>query len=143
MFGSEFNETRVMGIDYGEKRIGISLSDPTKTFAYSYDVLNNDSNFIDKLIQLIKEKNVIKIILGLPSSEFKSSKLLAEKIKKLKIKLENMLLIEVVFWDEEYSSIIAKEKILESVSKKNKRKGKGIIDSFSAAVILQEYLDSR
>jgi putative Holliday junction resolvase len=143
LFGNGFNETRVMGLDYGEKRIGISLSDPTKTFAYSYDVINNDGNFIVKLLRLVREKNVIKIILGLPSSEFQSSKLLAEKVKKLKIKLESMLRIEVLLWDEEYSSIIAKGKILESVSKKSKRKEKGILDSYSAAIILQEYLDSR
>ena len=65
MSGNGFNETRVMGLDYGEKRIGISLSDPTKTFAYSYDVINNDGNFIVKLLRLVREKNVIKIIQGL------------------------------------------------------------------------------
>ena len=143
MSSPELNETRIMGIDYGEKRIGISLSDPTKTFAYSFSAFNNDKNFINRLIQLVQEKNVVKIILGLPSSDFKSSYLLAEKVKKLKTKLESTLKIEVIFWDEEYSSVIAKGKILESVPKKSKRKEKGIIDCYSAAVILQEYLDSR
>jgi putative Holliday junction resolvase len=139
----ELDETRIMGIDYGKKRIGISLSDPTKTFAYSFSAFSNDKNFINRLVRLVRERNVVKIILGLPSSDFKSSHLLAEKVRKLKIKLESKLKIEVIFWDEEYSSVIAKGKILESVSKKNKRKDKGIIDSYSAAVILQEYLDSR
>ena len=135
-------ETRVMGIDFGEKRIGISLSDPTKTFAYSFNTFNNDENFINNLLNLVQEKNVIKIILGLPSSEFKSSKILVEKVKKLKNQIESALKIEIIFWDEDYSSVIAKGKVLESVSKKSKRKNKGIIDSYSAAVILQEYLDS-
>ncbi len=135
-------ETRVMGIDFGEKRIGISLSDPTKTFAYSFNTFNNDESFIDNLLNLVQEKNVNKIILGLPSSEFKSSKILVEKVKKLKNQIESALKIEIIFWDEDYSSVIAKGKVLESVSKKSKRKNKGIIDSYSAAVILQEYLDS-
>lgn len=143
MSGTEVYETRIMGIDYGEKRIGISLSDPTKTFAYSFDSLNNDKDFIERLKNLVHEKNVVKIILGLPSSDFIASKSLADKIKKLKSKLENTLKIEVIFWNEEYSSVIAKEKILESVPKKSKRKDKGMIDSYSAAVILQEYLDSK
>ena len=143
MLNPESDETRIMGIDYGEKRIGISLSDPTKTFAYTFSAFNNDKSFINRLIKLVQERNVVKIILGLPSSDFKSSKLLAEKVKKLKIKLESKLKIEVIFWDEEYSSVIAKGKILESVSKKSKRKDKGIIDCYSAAVILQEYLDNR
>ena len=143
MSGAELNETRIMGIDYGEKRIGISLSDPTKTFAYSFDSLNNDKNFIDKLKRLVYEKKVVKIILGLPSADFKASKLLADRVKKFKIKLENILKIEIIFWNEEYSSAIAKGKILESVPKKSKRKDKGMIDSYSAAVILQEYLEGK
>ena len=138
----ELHETRVMGIDYGEKRIGIALSDPTKTFAYSFDTFNNDKNLNNKILNLVLEKNVTKIILGLPSKNFQSSKLLAEKVMKIKNTLENRTKIEIILWDEEYSSVIAKEKILESVSKKSKRKNKGIMDSFSAAVILQEYLDS-
>ena len=69
--------------------------------------------------------------------------MLADRVKKFKIKLENILEIEIIFWNEEYSSAIAKGKILESVPKKSKRKDKGMIDSYSAAVILQEYLESK
>ena len=83
-----------------------------------------------------------KIILGLPSDQFISSKKLAEKVKKLKEEIELNNKIEVVLWDEEYSSLIAKEKIVESVSKKSKRKNKELLDQHSAAIILQEFLDS-
>ena len=135
-------ETRIMGIDYGEKRIGISLSDPTKTFAYSFDTYNNDNSLFDNIVKLVREKNVTKIILGLPSVNYESSKSLVKKIVRFKEKLEHRTKLKIILWDEEYSSIIAREKIVESISKKSKRKKKGIIDSFSAAVILQEYLDS-
>jgi RNase H-fold protein (predicted Holliday junction resolvase) len=46
-------------------------------------------------------------------------------------------------WDEEYSSAIAKEKVIESVTKKSRRKQKGLLDRHSAAVILQEFLDTK
>lgn len=137
------NENRIMGIDYGEKRIGIALSDPLLTFAYAFTTLSNDSTFLNNLSKIIEEKKINKIILGLPSDRFKSSKELSQKVLKLKSEIETKKKIEIVLWDEEYSSAIAKEKVIESVTKKSKRKRKDLLDSHSAAVILQEYLDSK
>ena len=131
-----------MGIDYGEKRIGIALSDPLLTFAYAFITLQNDSNFLNSLSRIIGEKKVNKIVLGLPSERFNFSKELSQKVLKLKSEIETKNKIEVVLWDEEYSSAIAKEKMIESVTKKSKRKQKDWLDRHSAAVILQEYLDT-
>lgn len=132
-----------MGIDYGEKRIGIALSDPLLTFAYPYITLKNDLSFMNSLSGIIEEKKVNKIILGLPSERFKSSKELSQKVLKLKYEIETKNKIEVILWDEEYSSAIAKEKVIESITKKSRRKQKGLLDRHSAAVILQEYLDTK
>jgi len=131
-----------MGIDFGEKRIGIALSDPLYTFAYTFVTLQNSASIVFDLKKIISEKNVTKIILGMPSTRFKSSEKLSEKVLKLKSEIETMLRIEVILWDEEYSSVIATERVKESVTKKSKRKNKGLIDAQSAAVILQEYLDT-
>ena len=132
-----------MGIDYGEKRIGIALSDPLLTFAYPFITLLNDSVFFNNLSKIIEEKNINKIILGLPSERFKSSKELSQKVRKLKSEIETKNKIEVILWDEEFSSAIAKEKMNESVTKKSRRREKDLLDRHSAAVILQEYLDSK
>lgn len=132
-----------MGIDYGEKRIGIALSDPLLTFAYPFITLQNDSSFLINLSKIIFEKKIIKVILGLPSDRFKSSKELAQKVLELKFEIETKNKIEVILWDEEYSSAIAKEKVMESVTKKSRRKEKDLLDRHSAAVILQEYLDTQ
>jgi putative Holliday junction resolvase len=137
------NETRIMGIDYGEKRIGIALTDPLLTFAYAFTTLQNNSSFLVNLSKIIGEKKIIKIILGLPSDRFKSSKILSQKVLNLKSEIESKNKIEVVLWDEEFSSAIAKEKVIESVTKKSKRKEKELLDRHSAAVILQEYLDTK
>lgn len=136
------NESRVMGIDYGEKRIGIALSDPLLTFAYPFTTLLNDQLIIKNLFQIVKEKNVTKIILGLPSDRFKSSKELADKIHIFKKGLEEEINIEVIFWDEEFSSLLAQERVNESVTKKSARRKKDLLDRHSAAIILQEYLNS-
>ena len=132
-----------MGIDFGEKRIGIALSDPLLTFAYPFTTLQNDSAFLSKLTVIIIEKKIKKIILGLPSSSYKSSKELSTKVLKLKTDIELKNKIDVILWDEEYSSAIAKERVVESVTKKSKRRKKDLLDQHSAAVILQEYLDSK
>jgi putative Holliday junction resolvase len=132
-----------MGIDFGEKRIGIALSDPLFIFAYPFATLQNDSSFLNKLSIIILEKKISKIILGLPSSNYKSSKELAVKVLKLKADIELKNKIDVILWDEEYSSEIAKERVVESVTKKSKRREKELLDQHSAAVILQEYLDSK
>ena len=132
-----------MGIDYGEKRIGIALSDPLFTFSYPFTTLKNDSAFLTNLSKIIVEKKIIKVILGLPSTRFKSSKELAQKIIKLKAEIEEKNKVDVVLLNEEYSSAIAKEKVVESVTKKSKRRKKDLLDRHSAAVILQEFLDSK
>jgi putative holliday junction resolvase len=137
------SETRIMGIDYGERRIGIALSDPLLTFAYPFITLKNDASFLLNLSKIIIEKKIVKVILGLPSERFKSSKELSQKVLKLKSEIETKNKIEVILWDEEYSSMIAKEKVIESVTKKSRRKEKDLLDRHSAAVILQEYLDTK
>lgn len=135
-------ESRIMGIDYGEKRIGIALSDPLFTFAYPFKTLLNDHNFIKDLLKIVEEKNVTKIILGLPSDRFKSSKELADRVHLFKKEIEQVIKIEVIFWDEEFSSALAQEKVNESVTKKSARRKKDLLDRHSAAIILQEYLNA-
>lgn len=132
-------EKRVMSIDYGKKRIGLALSDPLLTFAYSFKTISNDKNLWRNIAEIIKEKNVVKVILGLPNE--RKNKLLVALIFDFKKEIEKRFKLEVITWDEEYTSVMAQEKIIESVTKKNKRRDKGLIDQNSAAVILQEYLD--
>ena len=131
-----------MGIDFGEKRIGIALTDPLLTFAYPFTTLINDINIYDNLKKIILEKNVIRIILGMPSSAKTGSAKVAEKVRKFQEELVEKFKLEIILWNEEYTSIIAEQRILESVARKKKRRDKSLIDQNAAAVILQEYLDS-
>ncbi|RKY98344.1 MAG: Holliday junction resolvase RuvX, partial [Ignavibacteriae bacterium] len=108
-------EFRYMGIDYGSKRIGIALCDPLLTFAYSYKTLVNDKSFLNEIKIIIEEKNVIKVILGLPSESYHASKMLAEEVRKLKNEFERKLSLEVILWDEEFTSVLAEQQVLDSV----------------------------
>ncbi len=134
---------RVLAIDYGKKRIGLALSDPLLTFAYAFKTILNDSKLWQELSKIIEEKSISKIILGYPLMESGEHSDMTKTVLDFKIQLEKKLGLEVLLQDERYTSEMAKELILKSVSKKSKRKNKGLIDMNSAAIILQDYLDEK
>lgn len=134
--------TRFLGIDFGLKRIGIAVSDPLHTFAYSLTTLQNDSTLLKKLSDIIHSKNIKIIVLGVPSDEKTSGTSIVNEVKKFKDQLIKEFNLDVIEWDETFTSVMAKDRIIESVNKKKKRKSKELIDMNSASIILQEYIDS-
>lgn len=133
-------EERILGVDYGKKRIGLALTDPLNTFAYAYKTILNDKKLWINFKNILIEKKVFLVILGMPN--VKRNKVLADIILSFKDKIERKFKTNVIIWDEEFTSVIAQQKIFESVVKKKKRQDKGLIDQNSAAIILEEYLQS-
>ena len=133
--------SRILAIDYGLKRIGLALTDPLNIFAYPFKTLLKDKNVLDELEKIITGKNVSKIILGYPFNDNGSKSDISGAIEKFAKEITRKFKIEIIFWDEGYTSVMAKEKILESVPKKSKRRDKGLLDRNSAAIILQEYIN--
>lgn len=138
----EHIESRIMSLDFGLKRIGVALSDSLKMFAYAHTTVLNDGKTFIELGKIINEKKVVEIVLGIPNENHVSKTSVVNDIKKFKVALEKKFLLPVILWDETYTSSIAQQRILESVNKKQKRKNKNLLDMYSAAIILQEYLDS-
>ena len=136
-------ENRILGIDFGLKRIGLALSDPLLTFSYPFITIMNDNSFWNKLKSIIEEKKVTKIILGYPLRNNRTKFDISDNVLEFKTKLINRFHLEVILWDERYTSEIAKQIVINSGIKKSKRKEKGLLDKNSAAIILQEYLDER
>lgn len=129
-----------MGIDFGEKRIGLALSDPLKLFAYPFKTILNDENLWKNLESAVSENNVEKIIIGLPAQEegkiTHAAKGAALFINEVKRKFS----VEIISWDESFTSVIAKKRVLENTPKKMKRRNKELLDKNAAAVILEEYM---
>lgn len=138
----ENSDSRVMALDFGMKRIGVALSDQLKMFAYAHTTVNNDEKAFNNLFEIIKEKFVSEIVLGIPNENRISKTSIVENIKKFKSELEQRFGLRVFLWDETFTSSIAQQRVIESVNKKQKRKNKELLDMHSAAIILQEYLDS-
>jgi putative Holliday junction resolvase len=133
-------EERILAIDFGEKRIGIAITDPLKIFAYPLTTINNDLKFLDRLKEIITQYSVTKIILGIPLREDGSETVISRKVLNFKSTVEKELNIEIELVDERYSSQIAKDRIIESVVSKKKRRDKSLLDKNAAAVILEDWL---
>lgn len=134
-------EERILAIDYGEKRVGLALCDPLRIFAYPFKTILNDRNFRTNLLSIIKENSVSLILLGYPLKENGMKTDVTEAVEKFKTELEGLAKLPVILRDERYTSAIAKERIIESVKSKKKRRDKGLLDKNAASIILQDYLN--
>ena len=133
--------SRALGIDYGDTRIGIALSDPMQIITKPYVTLKNDKEFIDELKKIINEKEVKTIVVGYPVGMKGQITKQTEKVEVFITQLKSTLELEVIAIDERLSSVSA-ENILKQQGLKTGH-NKSTIDDTSAAIILQEYIDSK
>ncbi len=134
---------RYLAIDYGEKRVGIAITDPLKIFAYPLITIKNDKFFWIELIKIFKEYEIEIIVLGYPLKENGEHSKSTEMVEKFCKKLKEKTSIPIEYYDERYSSMIAKEKILQSVPSRKKRRDKNLVDKNAAAVILDDFMKSK
>ena len=133
---------RIIGIDYGTKRIGIAVTDPMQIIASPLTTVANIS-FDDFIDDYTKKENVEAFVVGYPkqlnNSPSKSVQHIEPFIKKLKKKFPQ---ITIMLVDERFTSVMAMKTIIDGGVKKSDRQNKSITDKISAALILQSYLDS-
>jgi len=131
---------KAVGIDYGTKRIGISISDSSQIIATSLCAIEN-KNIFSFLKELLEKEEVDTIVIGeaknLDTAETDSSKQIYQFVEKLKNQFPKILIKTI---DERFTSKIAFQSIIDSGIKKKKRKNKFLIDKVSATIILQDYL---
>lgn len=135
-------EKRILAIDYGSKRIGIAITDPLNIIAYPLITLTNDNKFFDNLKKILLQYKVVKILIGSPLKENGEESVTSQSVNKFIEELKKNVQIEIELVDERYSSEIARQRVIESVVSKKKRRDKSLIDKNAAAVILEDYLKS-
>ncbi len=135
-------EQRILAIDYGEKRIGLAVTDPLNMFAYPLTTLQNNSKFWSNFLKIVSEYKVVKIVLGYPVKESGAASTSTTAVQKFKEELSKRVSLPIELIDERYSSDIAKQRIIASVSSKQKRRDKALVDKNAAAVILEDYMNS-
>ena len=134
---------RILGIDYGDARIGLALSDESETLASPLGTYKSQSmrKDIDYIAGLAKEKGVGRIVVGLPINMDGSMGERANKTKAFGDTLSRVSGIEVRYKDERLTTVSAERSLIECSVRREKRKE--VIDTVSAQIILQSYLDAQ
>ncbi|MDQ7041251.1 MAG: Holliday junction resolvase RuvX [Rhodothermus sp.] len=131
---------RLVGIDYGQKRVGLALADPLRVIAQPYGTYAPEEA-LHVLQQLHATDGIETLVIGWPlteaGTEGKATQQVARFIRRLEQRLPG---VRIVRWDERYTSELARERLREVGGRRKKRRDRGRVDQMAAAIILQEYL---
>lgn len=142
---------RILGLDVGDKTIGVAVSDPLEIIASGITTIERVGIRKDagKIIDLIKEYSCETVVIGLPLNLDDSDSIQTQKVREFRTMLENKLRssggdlskVDILWQDERYSTSEAEEVLIQANMSREDRKK--IIDRQAAIVILQRYLDSK
>jgi putative pre-16S rRNA nuclease len=132
---------RILALDHGSKRIGVAVSDETKTIAQPLEYIPAEpfADFLARLKKILAEKEIDLIILGLPRNMDGSYGLAAQKVQTFAAALKTAITIPIKLWDERLTSSQANKILIQGNVRRDKRKEK--VDKMAAAILLQSYLD--
>ncbi len=138
-------QKRKMGIDYGDRRIGVAVSDPLGITARGVQVVYQSRRGPDialkKLVDLVQEYEVDLIIVGLPTRTDGKDGPFAQKAEAFAKKLEEAAGVKVLMYDERYTSVMAGRIFHETGTKIDRKSGQ--VDMMAAEILLSDYLKSR
>lgn len=133
---------RVLGIDYGEVRTGIAISDELGMLAHGLETIehgNNEKKLIDRIKDIVAEYKISKIVIGYPINMNATKGPRIERTDKFIEKIKKELKLDVIKIDERLTTVSAHKTMTElNLSIKKKKK---VVDTISAEYILQMYLD--
>jgi putative Holliday junction resolvase len=132
---------RIIGIDYGQKRVGLAMSDPLGITSQPLPFLPNDKNMFAQLKKLVEENQVSEIVVGLPITMRGSASEMTAEVEKFVDQLETHISIPIYLQDERLSTMES-EKLLISADVSRKKR-KEVRDSMAASIILQDYLERK
>ena len=133
---------RILALDHGTKRIGVAVSDELKMIAQplEYILAEPSADFLTRLKELIHEKEVELILVGMPRNMDGTYGPAAQKVQEFVAVLKGALSVPIKLWDERLTSAQANRLLIQGNVRRNKRKEK--VDKMAAAILLQSYLDS-
>ncbi|GJQ20588.1 MAG: putative pre-16S rRNA nuclease [Bacteroidia bacterium] len=138
--GDRAEQTRILGIDFGSKRIGLALSDPLRILASAYSVVNNDMKVWEVLADVIRKEHVDLAVVGMPLTLTGKQGEKAREVHRFVEEFKRRLNIEVVYWDERFTTAMAgRFRLASGIGRKARRTSR--LDAASAAILLQGFLD--
>ena len=132
---------RLLGLDVGDKRVGIALSDESATLASGLDTLERvgPRKDLKAIAALVRQHGVSDVVVGLPRNLDGSLGPQAQKVLQFMDELRPVVKVPFVSWDERFTSAMATQTLIEAgVSRRGR---KGVVDKVAATLILQSYLD--
>ncbi|GGA41592.1 Holliday junction resolvase RuvX [Paenibacillus physcomitrellae] len=134
---------RILGLDYGDRRIGVAVSDELGWTAQGIDTLEKrrDEGELVKIAELVKQYEINEIVVGLPKNMNGTIGPRGEICMAFADKLRGQLELPVHLWDERLTTVSAHRTLLEADVSRGKRKQ--VVDKMAATLILQNYLDSK
>jgi putative Holliday junction resolvase len=140
---------RVLGIDFGERRIGLALSDPTGTLARPWRTLERDGpdeEAVARVTEIIRtlaseDEGLEAVVIGLPLRLNGSAHAMTDRVRAFAAALGARVPQPIVLQDERLSSHEAESRL--SLNERDWRKRKRVLDAAAAAVVLQDHLDER
>jgi len=132
---------RILALDHGTKRIGVAISDETKTIAQPLECIPAESfaDFLVRLKKLLVEKEIDLVLVGLPRNMDGSYGPAAQKVEAFVAVLRNAITVPIKTWDERLTSSQANRILIQGKVHRGQRKEK--VDKMAAAILLQSYLD--
>ena len=133
---------RILALDHGTKRIGVAVSDEMKMIASPLEYIPAEpfAEFLERLREILREKEVEMILIGLPRNMDGSYGPAALKVQEFVAVLKDALTIPIKTLDERLTTVQAQRFLIQSNVRRAKRKEK--VDKTAAAILLQSYLDS-
>jgi putative holliday junction resolvase len=134
---------RILGLDHGTKRIGVAVSDELKMIAQPLEFIPAEpfADFLNRLKEIIRDKEVELILLGMPRNMDGSYGPAALKVQDFVAALKGAVTVPIKTWDERLTSTQANRFLIQGKVRREKRKEK--VDKTAAAILLQSYLDGR
>ncbi|HZK28699.1 MAG TPA: Holliday junction resolvase RuvX [Clostridia bacterium] len=138
-------QKRVLGVDFGTRRVGVALSDPLRLFANRLVtvVRTRDDGVgpVESIIELCEKHDVDTVIIGSPIRTDGGQSDITRAATAFMEALKQTTPYRVELFDERYTSILASRVIVETEAKISKRRDKGLVDRVAAEILLQDWLD--
>ena len=133
---------RALGIDHGDARIGVAISDELGMLAHPLEtIVVKDTDVLGRLTQIVAEKTIGTIVIGLPKNMDGTSGPATEKVRAFADQLRSRVTCDVRLWDERLTTVAA-QKSLQAAGR-NAKESRAVIDQAAAQLILQGWLDSQ
>ena len=133
---------RVLGIDYGTRRVGLAISDPLRVLAGPVGTWDNEPDLMKRLAELITGEGVTLVVVGMPYAPDGGKGATAREVDGFIARLKSYHPVPVETWDESYTSVEAQRLLIEGGKRRKQRRAKGAVDTMAARLLLQQFLDA-